>query len=97
MRLEISPSARAGCKDTVCKAEAAKIQKGELRFGVWVEIPDRGGSWNWKHWFVFLAHLPWVPSYLGLWRPMRRSLCLLLLTIWTVLPLLQGLRVRHTA
>ncbi|KJZ74838.1 hypothetical protein HIM_05747 [Hirsutella minnesotensis 3608] len=48
-RIELSPNARAGCKDTVCKANATKIAKGEIRFGTWVEIQDHG-SWGWKHW-----------------------------------------------
>ncbi|KAJ6780883.1 hypothetical protein PWT90_01925 [Aphanocladium album] len=47
--LEISPNNRAGCKDTVCKKDAVKITKGEIRFGTWVEIEERG-SWSWKHW-----------------------------------------------
>lgn len=46
---EISANNRAGCKDSVCKKEAVKITKGEIRFGTWVEINDRG-SWSWKHW-----------------------------------------------
>ncbi|UKZ95444.1 uncharacterized protein TrAFT101_010288 [Trichoderma asperellum] len=48
-RIEISPNKRAGCHDTVCKKEAVKIQKGEIRFGSWVEIQEHG-SWSWKHW-----------------------------------------------
>lgn len=48
-RIEISPNNRAGCNDTVCKKEAVKILKNEIRFGTWVEIQDRG-SWKWKHW-----------------------------------------------
>ncbi|CEJ86656.1 hypothetical protein VHEMI04167 [[Torrubiella] hemipterigena] len=48
-RVEVSPNKRAGCKDSVCKKEAVKIQKGEIRFGTWVEIEERG-SWHWRHW-----------------------------------------------
>ncbi len=46
---EISPNNRAKCKDSVCQKEAIKILKGEIRFGTWVEIEERG-SWAWKHW-----------------------------------------------
>lgn len=47
---EISPNRRAGCQDTSgCKKDKVKIQKGEPRFGTWVEIEGRG-SWRWKHW-----------------------------------------------
>ncbi|KAL7962623.1 hypothetical protein V8C34DRAFT_269340 [Trichoderma compactum] len=48
-RIEISPNNRAGCNDTVCKKQGAKIFKNEIRLGTWVEIQDRG-SWKWKHW-----------------------------------------------
>lgn len=47
----MSPNNRAGCKDSVCKKENVKILKGEIRFGTWVEINERG-SWAWKHWYV---------------------------------------------
>ncbi|EQL03334.1 zinc finger domain-containing protein [Ophiocordyceps sinensis CO18] len=48
-RIEISPNNRAGCKDKVCKDNAVKIAKGEIRFGSWVEVNEHG-SWHWKHW-----------------------------------------------
>jgi len=48
-RVEISPNARAGCKNTECKNEGIKIQKGELRFGTLVTIQERT-SWAYKHW-----------------------------------------------
>ncbi|TQS33002.1 hypothetical protein Golomagni_06669 [Golovinomyces magnicellulatus] len=48
-RIELAKTGRAGCKDTVCKKEQVKINKGEIRFGSWVEI-DGHGSWSWKHW-----------------------------------------------
>ncbi|KAM0816275.1 hypothetical protein AB5N19_02077 [Seiridium cardinale] len=48
-RIEISPNNRAGCKDTVCKKEAKKITKGEIRFGTWVTIMEHA-SWQWRHW-----------------------------------------------
>ncbi|KUI57649.1 hypothetical protein VP1G_04967 [Cytospora mali] len=48
-RVEIASTGRAGCIETTCKKQAIKIQKGELRFGAWVEYEDRG-SWKWKHW-----------------------------------------------
>lgn len=46
---EVSPNNRAGCIDGVCKKEGVKLMKGELRFGVWVEIQGHGG-WKWRHW-----------------------------------------------
>lgn len=46
---EVAPTARAGCNETRCKKEGNKIQKGELRYGAWVEIKEHG-SWKWKHW-----------------------------------------------
>ncbi|EGZ76639.1 zf-PARP-domain-containing protein, partial [Neurospora tetrasperma FGSC 2509] len=46
---EVSKNNRAGCKDSVCKKEAVKITKGELRLGTWVEINEHGG-WQWRHW-----------------------------------------------
>ncbi|KAK6087840.1 non-ribosomal peptide synthetase protein [Seiridium cupressi] len=47
--MQISPNNRAGCKDTVCKKEAKKITKGEIRFGTWVTIMEHA-SWQWRHW-----------------------------------------------
>lgn len=46
---EVSAGSRAGCQATHCKKENVKIQKGELRQGVYVDI---GGnqSWKWRHW-----------------------------------------------
>ncbi|RKF81410.1 putative zf-parp type zinc finger protein [Golovinomyces cichoracearum] len=49
-RVEVAPSGRAGCQSTDCKKAAIKIGKNELRLGTWVDIPDRGGSWRWRHW-----------------------------------------------
>ncbi|KAH0558555.1 hypothetical protein GP486_004788 [Trichoglossum hirsutum] len=48
-RVEISKNARAGCKNTACKAKNIKIQKDELRFGSLVEVKEHQ-SWSWKHW-----------------------------------------------
>ncbi|RKF63722.1 putative zf-parp type zinc finger protein, partial [Erysiphe neolycopersici] len=48
--IEVASSARAGCQSTDCKKAGIKIGKGELRLGTWVDIPDRGGSWRWRHW-----------------------------------------------
>ena len=48
-QLEVSPNRRAGCKVTACKDEDIKIQKGEIRMGVWVTYEERG-SWAWRHW-----------------------------------------------
>ncbi|KUI73385.1 hypothetical protein VM1G_08936 [Cytospora mali] len=48
-RVEMASTGRAGCIETTCKKQAIKIQKGELRFGAWVEHEGHG-SWKWKHW-----------------------------------------------
>lgn len=48
--IEVASSGRAGCQSTECKKESVKIGKNELRLGTWVDIPDRGGSWRWRHW-----------------------------------------------
>ncbi|TGJ81433.1 hypothetical protein E0Z10_g7329 [Xylaria hypoxylon] len=50
-RIEICPNNRAGCQDKVCKDAKTKITKGELRFGVWIVMPNtEHGSWRWRHW-----------------------------------------------
>lgn len=51
MLAELAKSARAGCKNTECKKEGLKIEKGEIRVGTWVEIKEHGG-WQWRHWYV---------------------------------------------
>lgn len=48
---EVSPNNRAGCKDAICKKDATKITKGEIRFGAWVKFQEHG-SWHWRHWYV---------------------------------------------
>ncbi|KAK1768890.1 zf-PARP-domain-containing protein [Phialemonium atrogriseum] len=48
-RIEVSKNNRAGCTDTLCKAQGVKITKGEIRLGSWVEVNDHGG-WKWRHW-----------------------------------------------
>ncbi|ROT37579.1 zf-PARP-domain-containing protein [Sodiomyces alkalinus F11] len=48
-RVDVSPSNRAVCQDSVCKHLKKTIPKGELRFGSWLEFGDRG-SFKWKHW-----------------------------------------------
>ncbi|KAG8525794.1 uncharacterized protein KY384_000554 [Bacidia gigantensis] len=48
-RLEIASQSRAGCQNGECKKAGIKIQKGELRHGVFVTIKDYQ-SWKWKHW-----------------------------------------------
>lgn len=49
-RVEAAKTGRAGCKNKPCKDAGVKIQKGELRFGVWVELPDDRASFHWRHW-----------------------------------------------
>ncbi|KAI9047017.1 hypothetical protein LZ554_009091 [Drepanopeziza brunnea f. sp. 'monogermtubi'] len=48
-RVETASSGRAGCTSTECKAAKTKIDKDELRLGVWVSIRDHA-SWKWRHW-----------------------------------------------
>ncbi|OKL60667.1 hypothetical protein UA08_04021 [Talaromyces atroroseus] len=48
-RIEESPNKRAGCSVKACKDNKVKIQKGEIRLGVWIET-DRFQSWSWRHW-----------------------------------------------
>ncbi|KAF2274147.1 zf-PARP-domain-containing protein [Westerdykella ornata] len=48
-RIELSPNARAMCKNKECKDAGVKIQKGELRFGTLVTIEEHT-SWTYKHW-----------------------------------------------
>ncbi|KAH8660782.1 poly polymerase and DNA-ligase Zn-finger region-domain-containing protein [Tricladium varicosporioides] len=48
-RVETASSGRAGCQATECKKAGLKIDKDDLRFGVWVDFQDRG-SWQWRHW-----------------------------------------------
>lgn len=47
--IELASTGRAGCTDSVCKKNAEKIPKGELRLGTWVTIKDHA-SWKWRHW-----------------------------------------------
>ncbi|KAK9457373.1 hypothetical protein V1511DRAFT_485969 [Dipodascopsis uninucleata] len=48
-RIEIAKQGRAVCRGSVCKSENVKINKGELRLGVFVDIGERQG-WQWRHW-----------------------------------------------
>ncbi|KAL9585839.1 MAG: hypothetical protein Q9212_001276 [Teloschistes hypoglaucus] len=48
-RVELASSKRAGCKNQECNKEKIKIDKGELRFGVWVTYKETA-SWSWRHW-----------------------------------------------
>lgn len=48
-RIEVSPNNRAGCKNTECKKNGIKIQKGQIRYGTFVTGPE-WQSWAWKHW-----------------------------------------------
>lgn len=49
-RIEVSPNNRAGCKNADCKDQGVKIVKGDLRFGVLVELPGGNSSWAYRHW-----------------------------------------------
>ncbi|TVY46372.1 PARP-type zinc finger-containing protein [Lachnellula occidentalis] len=48
-RVETASTGRATCVATECKKAGIKIDKDDLRFGVWVEIKGNG-SFRWKHW-----------------------------------------------
>ncbi|KAJ5034958.1 uncharacterized protein L3040_008225 [Drepanopeziza brunnea f. sp. 'multigermtubi'] len=48
-RVETASTGRAGCTSTECKAANIKIDKDELRLGVWVSFKDHE-SWKWRHW-----------------------------------------------
>lgn len=47
--LELSPSNRAGCQTKECKDNKAKIEKGSLRVGTWIDT-ERAQFWSWRHW-----------------------------------------------
>ncbi|TVY33589.1 PARP-type zinc finger-containing protein, partial [Lachnellula subtilissima] len=47
--IETATTGRATCVATECKKNGVKIEKDDLRFGVWVEI-NGNGSFRWKHW-----------------------------------------------
>ncbi|KAL8706051.1 MAG: hypothetical protein Q9201_000873 [Fulgogasparrea decipioides] len=49
-RVELATSKRAGCKNAECNKNKIKIDKGELRLGVWVTYRDGQSSWAWRHW-----------------------------------------------
>ena len=52
-KIEHAPDRRAGCSDTTCKSQKIKFEKGEIRFGTWVEIKSENFEsqrWAWKHW-----------------------------------------------
>lgn len=73
-RAEISPNNRAGCKETACKKDNVKITKGELRWGVWVEIKAvERASWHWKHWYVARGGALEHPSAAN--QPAAQGLC----------------------
>ncbi|KAH8424124.1 uncharacterized protein LDX57_001878 [Aspergillus melleus] len=48
-RLEEASTGRAGCQNKECKEAKAKILKGELRLGTWVDT-ERFQSFFWRHW-----------------------------------------------
>ncbi|KAG9192926.1 hypothetical protein G6011_11660 [Alternaria panax] len=48
-RVEVSPNARAGCKTKECKESGGKIQKGEFRYAIQVDIQGHV-SWQYRHW-----------------------------------------------
>lgn len=46
---ELASTGRAGCQNKECKDQKAKIEKGELRFGTWVDSQNFQ-SFFWRHW-----------------------------------------------
>ncbi|KAL8954163.1 MAG: hypothetical protein Q9222_000047 [Ikaeria aurantiellina] len=48
-RVELATTKRALCKNKECKDRQIKIDKGELRLGVWVTFGEHQ-SWAWRHW-----------------------------------------------
>ncbi|KAG4443504.1 hypothetical protein IFR05_000977 [Cadophora sp. M221] len=48
-RVETALSKRAGCQSTECKANGIKIEKDDLRLGIWIDYGERAG-WVWRHW-----------------------------------------------
>ncbi|KAL4810004.1 hypothetical protein BDV18DRAFT_51707 [Aspergillus unguis] len=48
-RIEQAKTSRAGCQNKECKDQKVKIQKGELRFGSWVDS-ERIQAFFWRHW-----------------------------------------------
>jgi hypothetical protein len=49
--INAAPNRRAGCLEKFCKDQKLKFNKGEIRFGVWVELPQfESASWKFKHW-----------------------------------------------
>jgi Poly(ADP-ribose) polymerase and DNA-Ligase Zn-finger region len=52
-KIEVSPNNRAKCRDQLCRDEGINILKGQLRFGVWLVLPDYE-MWSYKHWYAGL-------------------------------------------
>ncbi|KAK7203736.1 hypothetical protein BZA70DRAFT_58475 [Myxozyma melibiosi] len=48
-RIELASSARAACRSAWCKTTGEKIQKGELRLGVFVTVGEHQ-AYQWRHW-----------------------------------------------
>jgi hypothetical protein len=48
-KIEVSPNRRSKCRDRTCLLDSVKIEKGELRFAVWLILPDLE-LWSYKHW-----------------------------------------------
>ncbi|KAJ4349507.1 uncharacterized protein N0V89_008123 [Didymosphaeria variabile] len=49
-KVEVTPSARAGCRAAACKDLGIKIQKGELRLGILRPFDGEHVSFVYKHW-----------------------------------------------
>ncbi|KAL1610604.1 hypothetical protein SLS60_002274 [Paraconiothyrium brasiliense] len=49
-KVEVTPSARAGCRGAACKELGTKITKGELRLGILRMFDGEHASFVYKHW-----------------------------------------------
>jgi hypothetical protein len=52
-KIEPAPDRRAGCMEKFCKDQKLKFDKGEIRYGTWVEIAGptfESAAWRFKHW-----------------------------------------------
>ncbi|KAF2438157.1 glucocorticoid receptor-like (DNA-binding domain), partial [Karstenula rhodostoma CBS 690.94] len=49
-KVDVSPSARAGCRAAACKEQGNKIVKGELRLGILRLFDGEHESYVYKHW-----------------------------------------------
>ena len=80
---ELAKGGRAGCTSTECKKKEVKIGKGELRFGVLVEIKEHQ-SWVWRHWYVVIVAQCKISCEISLGSLLRLRLCLARGKTWKI-------------